>query len=81
MALATFFSTLNSGPSLRFLHRAPLFVRSSLHVIPDTIIANYLFENQLFLVRLYERFFVVEWLKRRDRDGHGLGLKPTRVIL
>ena len=24
---------------------------------------------------------VVEWLKRRDRDRHGLGSKPTRAIL
>ena len=24
---------------------------------------------------------VVEWLKRRDRDQHGLGSKPTRAIL
>ena len=24
---------------------------------------------------------VVEWLKRRDRDRHGLSLKPTRAIL
>ena len=24
---------------------------------------------------------VVEWLKRRDRNRHGLGSKPTRVIL
>ena len=24
---------------------------------------------------------VVEWLKRRARDQHGLGSKPTRVIL
>ena len=24
---------------------------------------------------------VVEWLKRRARDQHGLGLKPTRAIL
>ena len=24
---------------------------------------------------------VAEWLKRRDRDGHNLGSKPTRAIL
>ena len=24
---------------------------------------------------------VVEWLKRRTRDQHGLGSKPTRAIL
>ena len=24
---------------------------------------------------------VIEWLKRRDRDRHGLGSKPTRAIL
>ena len=24
---------------------------------------------------------MVEWLKRRARDQHGLGLKPTRTIL
>ena len=24
---------------------------------------------------------MVEWLKRRARDQHGLGLKPTRAIL
>ena len=24
---------------------------------------------------------VVEWLKRRDRDRHGLGSKPTLAIL
>ena len=24
---------------------------------------------------------VVEWLERRDCDGHGLGAKPTRAIL
>ena len=24
---------------------------------------------------------MVEWLKRRDYDQHGLGLKPTRAIV
>ena len=36
---------------------------------------------RVWLLQLYFVSSVVEWLKRRTRDQHGLGSKLTRVIL